>query len=224
MRRLLAGLAVIGACVLVVDGQTRDAERRRKPHPRLSCPVPEQWCLHHSWKVDLMDGETDQPWFEFPRKPGHVNKLTKPWNGGQIGQRVTMTATVTTEGSPTFEYGFGPDNPCTTPSSARPYFEHPEWTNNAHPYYEYLRWWSNPSTIVLAEGTQTIVVEVQPDRWSSVFGKRADANAEASSGFLETLTVGGRIGMTFGGGCFFGHGVWVKGGTAEFHLVEYDWH
>jgi hypothetical protein len=27
--------------------------------------------------------------------------------------------------------------------------------------------------------------------------------------------------MTFGGGCFFGHGVWVSGGDARFILNNY---
>jgi hypothetical protein len=31
----------------------------------------------------------------------------------------------------------------------------------------------------------------------------------------------GRIGLTFGGGCFFGHGVFIDGGPAQFILTNY---
>jgi hypothetical protein len=31
----------------------------------------------------------------------------------------------------------------------------------------------------------------------------------------------GNIGMTFGGGCFAGHGVNISGGTARFSLTSY---
>ena len=40
-------------------------------------------------------------------------------------------------------------------------------------------------------------------------------------GFQDALGDLGHVGMTFGGGCFFGHGVNISGGTARFSLISY---
>ena len=60
-----------------------------------------------------------------------------------------------------------------------------------------------------------------PDQWSSVYGKTGNYDATALAGFRDALANLGHIGMTFGGGCFFGHGVNVSGGTARFVLIGY---
>jgi hypothetical protein len=54
-----------------------------------------------------------------------------------------------------------------------------------------------------------------------VYGKSGDDDATALAGFQDALGNLGRVGMTFGGGCFFGHGVNVSGGTARFALISY---
>ena len=41
------------------------------------------------------------------------------------------------------------------------------------------------------------------------------------SGFKELLGKMGNIGLTFGGGCFFGHGVNVSGGSAKFIVTGF---
>ena len=60
-----------------------------------------------------------------------------------------------------------------------------------------------------------------PDQWSSVFGKFGNAHAVAEAGFKSATQNVSRLGLTFGGGCFFGHGVNVRGGSATFALVAY---
>jgi hypothetical protein len=80
---------------------------------------------------------------------------------------------------------------------------------------EFYRWWSNPLAIKLAEHQHSINVPLTPDQWSSVFGKKGDA---APSEFATALKDVENIGMTFGGGCFFGHGVNISGGEATFTL------
>ena len=39
--------------------------------------------------------------------------------------------------------------------------------------------------------------------------------------FEKALTTVSRFGVTFGGGCSFGHGINVRGGSATFALTEY---
>jgi uncharacterized membrane protein YedE/YeeE len=52
-----------------------------------------------------------------------------------------------------------------------------------------------------------------------VFGKKGEIAREEFSLALEDVE---NIGMTFGGGCFFGHGVNVTGGQASFAVTEFS--
>jgi hypothetical protein len=47
-------------------------------------------------------------------------------------------------------------------------------------------------------------------KWLSVFGERGDASAGAAAGFATAKANLGALGLTFGGGCFRGHGVNLK--------------
>ncbi len=70
----------------------------------------------------------------------------------------------------------------------------------------------------LATGQHSITVPLTPDQWSSVLGKKGSA---APLEFAEALRGVDKVGMTFGGGCFFGHGVNVSGGEATFTLKDF---
>jgi hypothetical protein len=85
---------------------------------------------------------------------------------------------------------------------------------------EFDRWWSTPAQ-VLAAGLRTFAIPLAADRWSSVFGKTGNADATAREGFVSATRNVSRLGLTFGGGCFFGHGVVAQGGTARFSLLAY---
>ena len=78
------------------------------------------------------------------------------------------------------------------------------------------RFWSNPVAVVLVPGEYTMIVELSPDQWTNVEGERS------ASSFAETLKNMGNIGVTFGGGCFFGHGVNVSSGTARFNMTRFE--
>ena len=87
---------------------------------------------------------------------------------------------------------------------------------------DFDRWWSNPIAFELSAGSATITVPLAPDQWSSVNGKVGNADAGALAGFQSALKAVSSLGLTFGGGCFFGHGVDVSGGTARFVLLKYE--
>jgi hypothetical protein len=82
--------------------------------------------------------------------------------------------------------------------------------------------WSNPIAQPLAVGRRTLTVPVAPSQWSSVLGKVGNVDGVARAGFESAVRNVSSLGLTFGGGCFFGHGVNVQGGTARFVLVNYE--
>jgi hypothetical protein len=58
-------------------------------------------------------------------------------------------------------------------------------------------------------------------QWTSVFGERANASAAATAGFKQAMANLGTAGFSFGGDCFYGHGVRVSGGSARFAVISY---
>jgi hypothetical protein len=74
---------------------------------------------------------------------------------------------------------------------------------------------------VLAAGTATIRVPLTADAWSSVNGMLGNADSTVKFAFDRALLNVSRLGLTFGGGCSFGHGINVRGGAATFALTGY---
>lgn len=98
----------------------------------------------------------------------------------------------------------------------RPFF----WANdNGSGAFD--RWWSNPRAFTLADGRATITVPLSPEFWSSVNGQFGNADSFARFGFAKALLNVTRLGLTFSGGCSFGHGINVRGGSAQFRLIGY---
>ena len=122
--------------------------------------------------------------------------------------------TVVISGSPEFRYKTESANTCDTPASVHLLIQR----RGDDLTREFYRWWSNPLAILLEEGEHTILVPLTPDQWSSVDGKTGDAAPEE---FADALREADRVGMTFGGGCFFGHGVVVSGRDATFALQRF---
>lgn len=151
--------------------------------------------------------------FDFPSS-GSMHYLFTPSTLAALRGTLVVTLQVATVGSLTFV----PLDPtsCNLAPSARPFF----WANdNGNGNFD--RWWSNPRAYALAPGVATINVPLQPEHWSSVDGRFGNADAETQFGFERALLNVTRLGLTFGGGCSFGHGIRVSGGTAKFTLTEY---
>ncbi len=170
-------------------------------------------------------------YFDFPTDPSYpacipnpnlncesVNYVTDSYSG-PARQSVSMTFQILTTGAPTFNYVMETDNTCATPAAVRLFLErrHDDFSD------EFYRWWANPIAYELqpTSGNFTLTVALRPDQWSSVYGESGDDDATALAGFQDAPGNLGRVGMTFGGGCFFGHGVNVSGGTARFALISY---
>lgn len=154
--------------------------------------------------------------FNFPSS-GHFDYLWSRQAIGSIAAAHAFTMTFAIVGSGAITYA---PNGCIFPASVR-FIMGPQ---TAGPYTsdEYERWWSNPVHAVLQAGQWTITAPLTPDQWSDVYGHFGTDSPQALAGWQAVVANPQVIGMTFGGGCFFGHGVEVTGGSAEFELLSYS--
>lgn len=120
----------------------------------------------------------------------------------------------TLSGQPVFVRAPEVGNTCATPPSVRPFIfaNRNDWSG------EFSRWWATREFVVLAPGTFTLDVPLTPERWTSVYGR---TGVDAPGEFSRTLSTVSSLGVSFGGGCFYGHGVFAAGGTARWTLTSY---
>ncbi len=153
--------------------------------------------------------------FDFPTS-GSMHYLFTPSTLSMLRGTLVVTLQVSTNGPVLFESLDPQSATCAIPPSVRPFF----WANdNGNGAYD--RWWSNPRAYVLAQGSATISVLLQAEHWSSVNGRFGSADGETRFNFEKALLNVTRLGLTFGGGCSFGHGIRISGGSARFMLSEY---
>lgn len=139
--------------------------------------------------------------------------------GGSLtgGKSITILGRITVTGHPVFHWQTQPSNTGTAPASFRLFFQR-QGDNLSSDFY---RWWSNPLHVELRPGAFRLTVPLAYGQWSSVFGHRADSSAAAKRGFSAALAHPWRVGMTFGGGNSFGHGVNIRGGTATMRVTYF---
>jgi len=184
---------------------------------------PKAWDIRFSYGMPGHPNAEGSGWaFDFPEGtnctvkkgcPGvHyvTTKYTKPIEADSI---LVISFKVEAESDTVFNFKLEKDNTCDKPSaSVRALLQRA----NDDLYGADNRFWSNPISVVLANGEYTMTMRLSPDQWTNVEGERSGA------GFAKTLKRVDNIGLTFGGGCFFGHGVSVNGGTARFLLTRFD--
>jgi hypothetical protein len=148
-----------------------------------------------------------------------INYLYSPMRKGSNLSAYSMlqvALTVVTTGAPVFHFKFEDYNLGNVPANTRPFI----WANR-NSFNDGSRWWAiDPAKYTLAEGSTTIIVQLTPDQWSGVNGERADSSAQALQWWGAALQNVSSLGLTFGGGSFFGHGVNQSGGTAKFVLTN----
>ncbi len=136
----------------------------------------------------------------------------------QISGTLVLSITVATTGNCEFKWDTETSNTCDGPPAAVRLLI---WSFKNNDYAEYDRWWSNPIAFTLGNGSATLVVPLTPDQWSDVYGHFGNENADTLAGWNAAINNVSSLGMTFGGGCFFGHGVYVVNGTARFTINSY---
>jgi hypothetical protein len=77
---------------------------------------------------------------------------------------------------------------------------------------EFGRWWSVPGFYLDQAGSLTLAIPLAPDAWSSVLGQTGD---QAPADFAAVLKAPQFIGLTFGAGGDYGHGIVTYGGYAS---------
>jgi hypothetical protein len=147
-----------------------------------------------------------------------IHYVTRPW--GKAATQVHMTAFVKLAPGASFAFHTQSQNTgCPTPAHVR-FLLQVANDNLTTPTW---RWWSNPMAIDLpkaaaSEAPVTLSVPITPDQWSDVNGQLGTAQPAA---FAVVTSVPAIVGMTFGGGCFFGHGVYAVGGGASFEAQSF---
>lgn len=168
-------------------------------------------------------GANGSYYFDFPVGSGSVNYVMLN-DTAVLSKAVTANITVSTTGNPTFQYQLGdPSNTCVYPAHTRFMIQEKGDNFTGQGAYEFYRWWSiDPHSYELKAGSATLSAPVtDPSQWISVFGKAGNASAAATAGFTQALHNMAQVGFVFGGGCFYGHGVQVTGGTARFIINSF---
>jgi hypothetical protein len=150
----------------------------------------------------------------------HVDYVTATYITPIVGSSLSMTFSIAVGPNTGFDYHTAANNTCVNPANFRFLIER---TDDAGLYQPYYRWWSHDISYQLQpiDGSLTLTVPLTPDRWSSALGEIGNASAAATAGFADTLNNVGLIGITFGGGCFAGHGVYLNSGTATFTVTDF---
>ena len=190
--------------------------------PTAPSPTPATLSLHGSeWRTISepqpvpLANEGAALTFEFPAS-GSINYLFTASPLKIVSGTLSVAVRVATTGPVVFNSLDPQTSTCAIPTSVRPFL----WAND-NGNGDYDRWWSNTRSFTLAAGTATITVPLTADAWSSVNGKIGNADGPTKFAFDKALLNVSRLGLTFGGGCSFGHGVNVSGGAATFTVTEY---
>jgi len=203
------------------------AAKPQPPPPGVSLD-PTKWLIHNSaWTpaphpLPLLG--MSGWYFDFPDGSDSVNYVMVPYTTLMTqAQSVTFSAQIiATGGAPVFHPAYEPGNTCDPPPTTRAHFarlfaiHHKAVEEYSAP--DNYRWWTNPTALLLTPGSATISVPLDPGQWTDTNGNLGTSDP---IGFAAALADPMTIGFTFGGGCFFGHGVYVDGGTARFVVTSY---
>jgi hypothetical protein len=184
--------------------------------------IADDWTFQYSANVPVSPSPAPVGWqFEFPSQNGvHYLVTRSPILKGKTS--LILSGTVTVAPDATILHVPEPSSPSSNgPASCHVYFQEYGDNLSGRGRYAYYRWWSHADVITLVSGTFSITTGFDPSQWSSVFGEFANASAAARSGWGKALAKPQWIGITCGGGSFFGHGVYVSGGSATFAMTNF---
>jgi hypothetical protein len=135
-----------------------------------------------------------------------------------ISGTLVVTLKVETTGTPTFNHTEA-NTPCPDPPTVRPLI----WAH-FNSRRDGDRWWSHDVAYILASGMVTMNIPIDPANFSGVNGEMANQDGKSLLNWNRAITNVSSLGVTFGGGCTYGHGVFITptGSTARFTLVNYD--
>jgi len=154
--------------------------------------------------------------FDVPGVGKSVNYAYAPSPSRTITGTLHVTLRIdATGGLPQFIGAPEAGNTCTAPATMRPFI----FANNNDWSGAFSRWWAASDFVTLAPGSYTLDIPLSPERWTSVNGI---AGSAAPTQFASALQNVSSLGVSFGAGCFYGHGVYVDSGTARWVLTTYE--
>ena len=182
-----------------------------------------------SWSILYSPGMPPHPtpqqgggwFFDLPTGSNSVHYVLTTVNMAGT-KSVDASISVTTSGAPVFVYNLQPYNNCVYPAHVRFLLQEKGDDLSGTNRKQYFRWFSNSVAYQVASGSANLNAPLTDfSQWTSVFGEKANASAAATAGFKQAIENLGNVGFSFGGGCFYGHGVRVSGGDARFVVVGY---
>jgi hypothetical protein len=195
---------------------------------------PQSWyILYSAGTADHPQAASNLAWnISLPSAGGHIGYVETPYRTTVRPQQIVLT----------FQVLESPDAiPVSSEAAASPCRDHNPCTPVAefHVFFQQRgddltsetgRWWykagfrltdtaddSYDAQPFVADGqSHTLTIPLTAEMWTSVTGHGTAADFEAA------LMNVGFVGITFGGSDFFGHGVEVEQGTAQFQLISYS--
>lgn len=79
---------------------------------------------------------------------------------------------------------------------------------------KFNRWFSREG-VLIKNGRFTLSLDLFPKNWVSVFGKNG---ADYEGKFKKIVNGRTQIGLVFGGGCFYGHGIECESGSLQIEI------
>lgn len=177
---------------------------------------PRAWTTQGSIRVSFVS-EPDGLGMVMPAWPEFIGYA---WTGinGPLSGAVHVALRVEQTPGVVFRWDTEPWNTCeNTPAQVRPFFA--SWDKGRKYIGFSHRWWSNPVAFVLGGSSWEADIPLDPAQWSGVrglFGTDDLANWEADVAGAQA------VGVSFGGGCFFGHGVGVESGSATVVITRLE--
>lgn len=200
---------IVGLGATALSGCNNDPAPPRPPSPPAASSP---WVFYASEGVPSSPTIEGDGWsFNVPIAPGHVNYLIRP---GRYSLRNKLTISGSIEQSPDaiWSYKTNPDNTCDGTANFRFYIQRAGDDMSAIGPMASYRWWSNPCALDLKAGAFDLDVNLWPSQWSNVYGAFGAAVPTEFAAAIGDLQA---VGITFGGGCFFGHGVQLTAGSAK---------
>jgi hypothetical protein len=199
--------------------------------PASTLPSTEVPMNAQAWSIMYSPGMPPHPtlqtgggwYFDFPTAPSSVHYVLAAVSlAASVSVDASILVTTTESEPPMFLYNLQPDNTCLYPAHVRFLLQEKGDDLSGTNGKQYFRWWSNSVAYQLAPGSANLSASLADlSQWTSVFGEKATANSAATAGFKQAIANLANVGFSFGGGCFYGHGVRVSGGGARFTVTSY---
>lgn len=197
-------------------------------NPDVFVVTPETWLLYQrNLTSATLTPEPVGISFQFPVSPKADPDATGPWNGYFVTQQkpiplgakqLVLEFKIDADSSVHFNHQSDASNTgCEySPSALRVHIS----KGFLYGADEDLRWWYTTGfTLTDTPDVVKFTVPLTPEGWNNVYAHPA-TDSYRTPYFLDTLQHANYVGITFGGGCAYSHGVNVSYGTAKFTLLK----